>query len=69
MDLDADLAEVEREVLAIQAAVLRCDDVTDEGAPAALELLMWTALDDGCPPRLAITLLVAAFTVHADRAA
>lgn len=69
MDINAELFEVEREVLAIQAAVLACEDVTDDDGPAALERLMWTALADGCPPRLAVSMLIGAFTVHANRAA
>ena len=59
-----ELAEVEQEVTAIQAAVLYCADVNDENAPADLERLMWTALAEGCPPRTAISVLISAFTVH-----
>jgi hypothetical protein len=62
MSIDGELDQVLAEVLGIQAAVLRCADARDEGAPAEVERLTLAALAEGCPPRTAISLLVRAFT-------
>lgn len=56
--------EVERYVMQLQAAVLRCADVTDVDAPTQLEALILGALEDGCPPHLAVRLLIHGFTAR-----
>jgi len=68
MDAENELAAVEREVMAIRAAALRCGDTDDADAALELERLVMVALSEGCPPQAAIRLIIEAFTVRASDA-
>ncbi|NMM32455.1 MAG: hypothetical protein HHJ13_00325 [Phycicoccus sp.] len=58
-EFDEVLAEVER----IQVAVRRCRlDPTNAAAASAVEKLAHAAMDEGCPPRVLVAVLVRAFT-------
>lgn len=67
--MGTDFDAVEREVMSIRAAVLRCADVDDDDAVGELFSLVDRVLTEGCPPRTAVALLVRAFTVRASTAA
>lgn len=63
MGASGEFDELLAEVKQIQAAVLRClAEPDDHGAPGTVEELARQAMDEGCPPRVMVAVLVRAFT-------